>query len=154
MKIARRKRLQLLAATLASLTCFAPGVFAGDRDHGDDDDRNRDNPSYDPAFNVCRGTDPRCYHDWAAEERVRNQVLIYTRTAGPRHANLGPRLAAGLDPPLAAGNVVQNSLQAWLEQEGSDVHLTEDVTRLSNLQQDKAVVFASTSRDTLFAPGH
>ena len=49
-----------------------------------------DNASYDPAFNVCRGTDPRCYHDWAEEERVGNQVLIYTRTAGPRHANLGP----------------------------------------------------------------
>ncbi len=49
--------------------------------------------NYDPAYNVCRGTDPRCYHDWAHETRG-NQVLIYTRTAGPRHANLGPRLAA------------------------------------------------------------
>jgi len=124
MNNARRKRLQCLAATLATLALFAPNAFAGDRDHGDDDDRNRDNPSYDPAFNVCRGTDPRCYHDWAAEERVRNQVLIYTRTAGPRHANLGPRLAAGLDPPLAAGNVVQNSLKSWLEQEGIEVHWT------------------------------
>jgi hypothetical protein len=108
---------------------------------------------YDPAYNVCRGTDPRCYHDWAAAERVRDQVLIYTRTAGPRHANLGPRLAAGLDPPLAAGNVVQNSLKSWLEQEGIEVHWTEDVTRLANLHQYKAVIFASTSRDTLFAHG-
>ena len=74
-------------------------------------------------YNVCRGTDPRCYHDWAHEERVRDQVLIYTRTAGPRHANLGPRLAAGLNPPLAAGNVVQNSLKSWLEQEGVEVRL-------------------------------
>ena len=22
--------------------------------------------SWDPTYNVCRGTDPRCYHDWAA----------------------------------------------------------------------------------------
>ena len=109
--------------------------------------------SYDPAFNVCRGTDPRCYHDWAHEEREGNRVLIYTRTAGPRHANLGPRLAAGLNPPLGAGNVVQNSLKSWLEQEGIEVDWTEDVTRLSNLHRYKAVIFASTSRDTLFAHG-
>ena len=102
MKRAPMKRPHLLAAALATLACVAPTVFAGDRDHGDDDDRGHgnDNASYDPAFNVCRGTDPRCYHDWAHEERIGNQVLIYTRTAGPRHANLGPRLAAGLDPPL------------------------------------------------------
>ena len=124
-------------------------------EHGDDDRGrgNDDNASYDPAFNVCRGTDPRCYHDWAEEERIGNQVLIYTRTAGPRHANLGPRLPAGLDPPLGAGNVVQNALKAWLEQEGIEVHWTEDVTRLSNLHRYKAVIFASTSRDTLFAHG-
>jgi hypothetical protein len=42
---------------------------------------------------VCRGTDPVCYHDWAGDagQRQANRVLIYTRTAGPRHANLGPR---------------------------------------------------------------
>jgi type 1 glutamine amidotransferase len=155
MKRATMTRLQMLALALVTLVFVAPGAFAGDRGHGDDDEHGNDNdiPSYDPAFNVCRGTDPRCYHDWAAAERVRNQVLLYTRTAGPRHANLGPRLAAGLDPPLAAGNVVQNSLKSWLEQEGIEVHWTEDVTRLANLHQYKAVIFASTSRDTLFAHG-
>src|SRR4051794_25646795 len=108
MKCAQTTRLVLLTGALAVLACATPNVFAGDRDRGDDEDHdgNRNNSSYDPAYNVCRGTDPRCYHDWAAAERVGNQVLIYTRTAGPRHANLGPRLAPGLDPPLAAGNVV------------------------------------------------
>jgi type 1 glutamine amidotransferase len=151
------RRLQMLALALVTLVFVAPGAFAGDRGHGDNDeddrDGNRNNPSYDPAYNVCRGTDPRCYHDWAAEERIGNQVLIYTRTAGPRHANLGPRLAAGLDPPLGVGNIVQNSLKSWLEQEGVEVHWTEDVTRLTNLHRYKAVIFASTSRDTLFAHG-
>ena len=108
--------------------------------------------SWDPVYNVCRGVDPNCYHDWAAASR-QNRVLIFSRTAGPRHANLGPRLAAGLNPPLAAGNVVQNSLKAWLEAEGVVVDWTEDVTAFSNLNRYKAVIFVSTSRDALWAHG-
>ncbi len=42
---------------------------------------------------------------------------------------------------------------AGCEQEGIEVDWTEDVTRLSNLHRYKAVIFASTSRDTLFAHG-
>ncbi len=111
--------------------------------------------NYDPAYNVCRGTDPICYHDWAGDAGARkgDRVLLYTRTAGPRHANLGTRLAAGLNPPLDASNVVQNTLKAWLQAEGIEMDWTEDVTRLSNLNQYKAVIFDSTSRDTLWAHG-
>jgi uncharacterized protein len=108
--------------------------------------------SWDATYNVCRGVDPYCYHDWAASVR-QNRVLIFTRTAGPRHANLGPRLAAGLNPPLAAGNVVQLALKAWLEAEGVVVDWTEDVTQLTSLNKYKAVIFASNSRDALFAHG-
>jgi type 1 glutamine amidotransferase len=123
---------------------ISTGALADNRDMRD---------SYDPAFNVCRGVDPRCYHDWAKDERDGDRVLIYTRTAGPRHANLGPRLAAGLNPPLVAGNVVQSALKSWLEQEGITADWTEDVTVLSSLHKYKAVIFASTSRDALFAHG-
>ena len=80
-------------------------------------------------------------------------MLIYTRTAGPRHANLGPPLPAGLNPTLDPGNVVQSSLRTWLGRAGIEADWTEDVTRLSNLQRYKAVIFASTSRDALFAHG-
>lgn len=151
------KQRALRVATLGlALTAFA--AMAGDRGdsgYGYDDDyhRNGKDSSYDPAYNVCRGTDPRCYHDWASAEREGNRVLIYSRTAGPRHANLGPRLAAGLNPPLGPGNIVQNALKSWLEQEGIEVDWTEDVTRLSNLHRYKAVIFASTTRDALFAHG-
>jgi len=140
----------LLAAGL-TLTAFA--TMAGNRSGYDDDDHDRGSKdsSYDPAYNVCRGIDPRCYHDWASAEREGNRVLIYSRTAGPRHANLGPRLAAGLNPPLAAGNVMQNALKSWLEQEGIEVDWTEDVTRITNLHRYKAVIFASTTRDAMFA---
>lgn len=107
--------------------------------------------NFDPTYNVCRGTDPRCYNPWVAGRQ--NKVLIYTRTAGPRHANLGPALAAGTNPPLTAAHVVQNALIAWLAAEGVAADWTEDVTRLTNLNQYKAVIFASTSRDTLFKHG-
>ena len=54
-------------------------------------DLNDPKISGDSDYGVCRGTNPKCYHDWAHEERDPNgpRVLIYTRTAGPRHANLG-----------------------------------------------------------------
>jgi type 1 glutamine amidotransferase len=82
-----------------------------------------------------------------------NKVLIYTRTAGPRHANLGPALPAGRNPPLTAAHIVQNALIAWMAEQGVQADWTEDVTQLSNLNQYKAVIFASTSRDTLFKHG-
>jgi uncharacterized protein len=107
--------------------------------------------NFDPVYNVCRGTDPRCYHPWV--DNRQNKVLIYTRTAGPRHANLGPALPAGRNPPLTAAHIVQNALVAWMAEQGVQADWTEDVTQLSNLNQYKAVIFASTSRDTLFKHG-
>jgi type 1 glutamine amidotransferase len=107
--------------------------------------------NFDPVYNVCRGTDPRCYNPWV--DNRQNKVLLYTRTAGPRHANLGTALAAGLNPPLNANNTVQSSIIAWMAEQGVQVDWTEDVTRLTNLNQYKAVIFVSTSRDTLFKHG-
>lgn len=108
--------------------------------------------SWDPTYNVCRGVDPGCYHDWVGPER-QNKVLIFTRTAGPRHANIGTRLAGGRNPPLNANNIVQATLIAWLAAEGITADWTEDVTQLSSLNQYKAVIFASNSRDALWAHG-
>jgi type 1 glutamine amidotransferase len=105
--------------------------------------------SWDPAYNVCRGTDPKCYHDWVGAANRLNKVLIYTRTAGPRHASIGTALAAGLNPPLNANNVTQASLIAWLGALGIGADYTEDASVLgsANLNQYKAVVFVSNSRD-------
>ena len=61
----------------------------------------------------------------------------------------GPALAAGLNPPLAAGNVVQNALIAWLAEVGVAADRTEDVTRLSNLNQYKAVFAHATDKRSL-----
>ncbi|HEX6358095.1 ThuA domain-containing protein [Actinophytocola sp.] len=123
---------------------------AGDRDPGAQN-------LGDPDYGVCRGTDPRCYHDWHNFNPSVDgyRVLLYTRTAGPRHANLGPALPAGLNPPLAEANAVQNAIVAMGQRSGFAVDWTEDVTQLNTparLFRYNAVIFFSTSRDTLDDP--
>jgi type 1 glutamine amidotransferase len=110
----------------------------------------------DPDYGVCRGTDPRCYHDWGnfdpAGSPAGYRVLLFTRTAGPRHANLGPVLGAGLNPALTPANVVQNGVAALGRQNGFTVDWTEDLAQLaspSQLFKYNAVIFYSTSRDNL-----
>ena len=51
-------------------------------------------------YGVCRGTDPTCYHEWGNgwTEGEPKRILIWSRTAGPRHAHLGTPLAPGPQP--------------------------------------------------------
>src|SRR3954469_10288843 len=107
--------------------------------------------NFDVYYNVCRGTDPRCHHPWVPSRA--EKVLLFTRTAGPRHANLGPALAAGKNPPLTPANVVQNAIIKWMGEQGIAVDYTEDVNQLANLNTYKAVIFASNSRDALWKHG-
>jgi hypothetical protein len=107
---------------------------------------------FDPYYNVVRGQVPESYHPWVADRQ--NKVLLYTRTAGPRHAHLGPALAPGLNPPLTAANVLQNTMIKWMSEVGVQVDWTEDVTQMPGIgSQYKAVVFGSTSRDTMWKHG-
>jgi hypothetical protein len=107
---------------------------------------------FDPYYNVVRGQVPASYHPWVANRQDR--ILLYTRTAGPRHAHLGPALPAGLNPPLTAAHVLQNAIVKWMGEVGVGVDWTEDVTRLPGIGSTyKAVVFGSTSRDTLWKHG-
>lgn len=117
--------------------------------------------NFDVTYNVCRGTDPRCYHPWFDPNRP-NRILLYTRTRGPRHANLGPALAAGLDPPLTAANVVQNAIIKWMGEQGVAVDWTEDVEAFASALAGlgtpanstyKAVVSISTNRDAMWDHG-
>ncbi|WP_406143960.1 ThuA domain-containing protein [Streptomyces sp. NBC_01012] len=107
----------------------------------------------DPDYGVCRGLDPDCYHDWGNFDPAEGyRILLYTRTPGPRHANLGPALDSGLNPPLAEANVVQKAMIKLGETGGFQVDYTEDVAQLAspaNLFKYNAVVFFSTSRDAL-----
>jgi len=128
----------------------------------------------DPTFGGCLTTNPSCYHDWAHEERNGNRVLLYTRTAGPRHANIQPAattnglnpaplcqqppvaaLGCVVTPPPATGsnNAAQRAIIRMLNAQGVVVDWTEDVNSVSNLHRYKAVIFLSTSRDTLWKHG-
>ncbi|MFF0013091.1 ThuA domain-containing protein [Streptomyces sp. NPDC005374] len=107
----------------------------------------------DPDYGVCRGVDSDCYHDWGNFDASKGyRVLLYTRTAGPHHADLGPALTGGLNPPVTAANVVQNAMLKLGADNGFQVDYTEDVTQLASpatLFKYNAVIFFSTSRDTL-----
>jgi type 1 glutamine amidotransferase len=114
---------------------------------------NRGGPINDhlgtPEYGVCRGVDPKCFRDWKRAPTTRYRILLYTRTAGPRHAALGPALGAGLNPALADGNVVQRELVRLAREQNWDVDYTEDVSQMTGLSGYNAVVFVSTSRDNL-----
>jgi hypothetical protein len=104
-----------------------------------------------PNYGVCHGTDPGCYHNWGVTRQ--KKVLLFTRTAGPRHASLGTALASGLNPPLGANNSTQADIIRLLTAEGIAVDYTEDVGRIGNLSQYMAVIFFSNSRDVLWDHG-
>jgi uncharacterized protein len=110
---------------------------------------------FDTYYNVCRGAQPLCYNPWILSSSRQNKILMYSRTAGPRHAHLGPALAAGLNPPLTAANISQNALIAWVGALGISADYTEDVSQLGslNLNNYRAILYNSTSRDTHWKHG-
>ena len=103
----------------------------------------------DMDYGVCRGTDPKCFHDWPRAKTTDYKVLLFTHTAGPRHQDLGKPLDSGLNPPLDDSNVVQHSMTKLLAANGIKMDYTEDVKVLSRLNGYNAVIFYSTSRDAL-----
>jgi uncharacterized protein len=159
MKATRKSILAAVGSAAATALVMTLGgllVPGGSAAGNSPDDHRRDPGAQnlgDPDYGVCRGTDPKCYHDWHNFDPSKGfRVLLYTRTAGPRHADLGPALPAGLNPPLAATNVVQNAIVAMGQAHGFAVDWTEDVTQLATpaaLFRYHAVIFFSTSRDTL-----
>ena len=102
-------------------------------------------------YGVCRGIDPECYNEWGNgwKEGEQKRILIWSRTAGPRHAHLGTALGPGMNPPLNANNVAQSALKAWAEERGIAVDYTEDLASFTRLNNYQAVVFLSSNRDTL-----
>src|SRR4051812_25167566 len=146
------RRLTTTSVRMAAVTAFA--ILVGTSAPLSAHPRTGAQQLGDPDYGVCRGTDPSCYHDWGNFNPSVDgyNVLLYTHTAGPRHADLGPALAPGLDPPLTPANVVQNAMIALGAANGFTVHYTEDVTQLATpgqLFKYNAVIFFSTSRDTL-----
>lgn len=130
-----------LVATFLTSQASAGAGNSGSRELGDFD------------YGVCRGPDPKCYHDWGNFDLSKGvKVLLYTHTAGPRHANLGPALGPGLNPPLTDANAAQKGIIALGQKYGFSVDYTEDVSQLATPNQlfkYNAVIFLSTSRQAL-----
>ena len=151
----RARRTRLLAALP---TVVAAALFAGSTLATATPDNGRAGTIYyssgvDPQFGVCRGTDPSCYHDWYDFDPQKNgyHVLVFTKTAGPRHADLGPALGPGLDPTLTSANVVQNAMIRLGQQNGFSVDWTEDTSVFASpatLLKYNAILFF-TSRTAL-----
>ena len=143
----------VFTAVVSAVVTFAAAMVALPSSAGGDHDGGGARQLGDPEYGVCRGVDRRCYHDWGNFDPADGfKVLLYTRTAGPRHGNLGPTLSAGLNPPLTAANVVQNAILRLGAENGFAVDYTEDLEWMSSagrLLDYNAVVFFSTSRDTL-----
>ena len=103
----------------------------------------------DMDYGVCRGIDPACYHNWPRPKTTQYRVLMFTHTAGPRHADLGPALPPGMNPPLQDGNIAQKEMLKIAAEQGWHLDYTEDVSQMTNLNSYNAVIFFSTSRDNL-----
>jgi type 1 glutamine amidotransferase len=85
-----RRRAFLAGASVTAAT--AAGVLgAGSASAGSAADARfgvrDDDKDFDPTYGVRRGTNPDIYSDWGIQRLDR--VLVYSRTAGPRHAHLG-----------------------------------------------------------------
>jgi type 1 glutamine amidotransferase len=100
-------------------------------------------------YGVCRGLEVKCYHDWPRTPTTKYRILVFSRTGASRHANLGPVLPPGLNPPLAPANVAQREMVRIAKEQGWDIDYTEDVTQLASLSGYNAVIFLSTSREIL-----
>jgi type 1 glutamine amidotransferase len=105
----------------------------------------------DADYGVCRGTNPQCFCTWPRRPTTQYRVLLYTRTGASRHADLGPLLPPGLNPPLAEGNIVQREMKKLAAASGILLDYTEDVAELQSprLNAYNAIIFYSTSRDIL-----
>lgn len=102
-----------------------------------------------PDYGVCRGIDARCFHNWPRAKTTKYRILLYTHTAGPRHAALGKPLGPGLNPPLGSDNVAQREMLRIASENGWVLDYTEDPAQMLNLNGYNAVIFLSTSRDNL-----
>ena len=89
-----------------------------------------------------------------ARGRAENRVLIYTRTAGPRHANLGPAPGRRTEPAAGArATWCRTRSSAGSPPKASRPTGPRTSPASPACNRYKAVIFASTSRDTLLTHG-
>ncbi|MDQ0912399.1 hypothetical protein QFZ22_008384 [Streptomyces canus] len=101
-----------------------------------------------------RDISAKCYHDWGnfSPATDDDRVLLHTRTAGSRHANLGAALGTGLNPLRSpTPTSLQNALVKMGAKNGFTADWTEGVTQLSTPARPfwyNAVSLARVTADT------
>src|SRR5665213_551031 len=135
----------LIGLGLAMLLPVASGAARSDETPGGVLNQNLG----DMDYGVCRSIDAKCFHDWPRAKTTQYRALLFTRTAGPRHADLGKPLDAGLNPALDDSNLVQREMQKLMAANGIKLDYTEDLKVMLGLNAYNAVIFFSTSRDAL-----
>jgi type 1 glutamine amidotransferase len=153
----RAVRTTVLAALALAAVMLSTGIALAERDQNS---QGSSAPGHENLGNfnygVCRGPDVRCYHSWGNFNPANGfRALLFTHTAGPRHADLGPPLGPGLDPPLTPANMVQNAMIRLARENGFGLDWTEDTAQLATpaqLLKYNAVVFFSPTRAALDDP--
>jgi hypothetical protein len=136
------------AAIAAAIAASLAGPFVALAQTGNPGGAINDNLG-EMDYGVCRGTNPVCYHDWKRNPTTQYRVLLFTHTAGPRHADIGKALGPGMNPPLDASNVAQAAMLKIAADNGWHMDYTEDLSQMTSLDSYNAVIFFSTSRDNL-----
>ena len=136
-------RKLLVASAIAGFFAFAASAQTGNPGGPINDNLG------EMDYGVCRGVDPKCFHDWPRNSTTQYRVLVFSKTAGYRHANLGPPLPDGLNPPLDSQNIVHREMLKIAARNGWHLDYTEDVGEMRDLNGYNAVVFFSPSRDNL-----
>ena len=138
----RARAAMALASALVFLGSVSTATLADNDRHGQtpaaacNPDMNDPKIAGDPDYGVCRGTNPKCYHDWVARGRAdpREQGADLHAAPPARATPTSDRAAAGHEPAAHEAyraHTVQNAIIRWLQAHGVEVDWTEDVTRIS-----------------------
>jgi hypothetical protein len=101
-------------------------------------------------YGVCRGTDPKCFHDWPrAKTGIPLKVLLYTRTAGPGTPTSARPWDRASTRRWPTTMWCRRACCAWRPRTAWTLDYTEDVSQMQRLVGYNAVIFFSTSRDNL-----
>jgi uncharacterized protein len=135
---------KLLIAT-ASVVFFALAASAQSGNPGGSINDNLGEMDY----GVCRGVNPKCFHDWPRNPSAQYRLLLFTKTAGYRHADLGTPLPEGINPSVDPTNVVHREMLEIATENGWHLDYTEDLREMTDLNGYNAVVFFNTSRNNM-----
>ena len=149
-------RLAIAASALSLAVCGA--AAAGPAEPTVAEPTNSNAPpgamdNFDPTYNVCRGTDPRCYHPWVDEPSEQGPAVHAHGRPAPREHR--PRAGRRHEPAADRRHTSppERARHSGWPRRACRSTGPRTSRELGNLNEYKAVIFVSTSRDTLWKHG-